>query len=318
MRLRSFTASSMSEAMALVRSELGADAIIVSADTADGITSVIAAVETEDAAPQGGDAFTEAIHAALVNHGVLPRLCERLVMAAACLGADTQVRALGAALGGLFRFKPIGSGRVALVGPPGSGKSLTCAKLATRAVLAGDPLRIITTDTVRAGATEQLASLTRILGIELLVAGSPDELRRFVAAAAPDDLVLIDTPGTNPYLDDELGEVAAFVEAAAAEPVLVLGAGGDVYDTVEMARSFAAIGCRRVVPTRVDMAHRLGSLLSAADAAQLAFAELGISASVADGLKKMSPVALARLLLADPLPQEAADKPVLDSAQVAS
>jgi flagellar biosynthesis protein FlhF len=319
MRLRTFTASNMSEAMALVRSELGADAIIVSADTADGVTSVIAAVETEDAAPPGGDAFTDAIHAALVNHAVLPRLSERLVIAAASLGADTEVRALGAALGGLFRFKPIGSGHVALVGPPGSGKSLTAAKLATRAVLAGDPVQVITTDTVRAGATEQLASLTRILGIELLVAGSPDELRRFVAAAPTDELVLIDTPGTNPYVDDELAELAGFIDAASAEPVLVLAAGGDVYDTVEMARSFAAIGCRRLVPTRVDMAHRLGALLSAADAAQLAFAEIGISASVADGLKKMSPVALARLLLPDPPAREpGADKPALDSVQVAS
>jgi flagellar biosynthesis protein FlhF len=178
-------------------------------------------------------------------------------------------------------------------------------------------VRLITTDTVRAGAPEQLASLARVLGLELLVAGSPEELRRFVSGAPEEDLVLVDTAGTNPYVDDERGELAALVAAAAAEPVLVLAAGGDVYDTVEMARAFAAVGCRRLLPTRVDMAWRLGSLLSAADAARLAFAELGVSASVADGLRKASAVALARLLLPDPA-EAGAPPQTPDTEQVAS
>lgn len=315
MRLRTFTASSMSEAMALVRGELGPDAIIVSADSADGVTSVVAAIETEEMPPMRGDAFTDAIHVALVNHGVLPRLSERLVMAAAGLGADSGVRALAAALGGLLRFQPVATGRIALVGPPGAGKSLACAKLATRAVLTGERVRVVTTDTVRPGATEQLAALTRILGLDLLVASSPEELRRIVGADDDHELVLIDTAGVNPYDHAERGEIADLVAAAAAEPVLVLPAGGDVYDTVELARAFAAIGCRRLLPTRIDIACRLGSLVSAADAADLAFAELGVSASVANGLKRATPVALARLLLPDP-PDEAA--PALESERVAS
>lgn len=317
MRLRNFTAPSMSEAMALVRGELGADAIIVSAESEGGVTSVLAAVEAEEMPFAGGDSFTDEIHTALVNHGVLPRLSERLVLAAASLGADTGVRALAAAFDGLFRFQPITTGRIALVGAPGAGKTLTCAKLATRAVLAGDPVQVVTTDTVRAGATEQLAALTRILGLELLVAGSPEELRRFVSTVPDEDLVLIDTAGTNPYVDAEREELAELIASAAAEPVLVLPAGGDIYDTVEMARAFAATGCRRLLPTRVDMAHRLGALLSAADAVQLAFAELGISASVADGLRKVTPVALARLVLPDP-PEEAAPRQLSDTEQVAS
>jgi flagellar biosynthesis protein FlhF len=317
MRLRTFTAPSMTEAMALVRSELGADAIIVSAESEGGVTSVLAAIETEEAPPAGDDPFIDTIHTALINHGVLPRLSERVVLAAASLGADTEIRALAAALDGLFRFQPVTTGRIALVGAPGSGKTLTCAKLATRAVLAGDPVQVVTTDTVRAGASEQLAALTRILGLELLVAGSPDELRRFVSMAPDEDLVLIDTAGTNPYVDAERDELAELVAAAAAEPVLVHAAGGDVYDTVEMARAFSAIGCRRLLPTRVDMAWRLGSLLSAADAAQLAFAEIGLSASVADGIRKVTPVTLARLLLPDP-PEADAPQQIPDTEQVAS
>jgi flagellar biosynthesis protein FlhF len=59
-----------------------------------------------------------------------------------------------------------------------------------------------------------------------------------------------------------------------------------------------------MVPTRVDMAHRLGGLIAIADAAKLGFSEVGLSASIADGLRTLSPVSLARLLL--PLPEPAA------------
>src|SRR5690606_41781389 len=130
------------------------------------------------------------------------------------------------------------------------------------------------------GAREQLAALTRILGLDLLVAGSPAELRRFVGARDDvHELVRVDTAGVNPYVEAEGGEIAELVAAAVAEPVLVLAAGGDVYDTVALARAFAAIGSRRLLTTRIDIACRLGSLASAADAAALAFAERGVAAS---------------------------------------
>jgi flagellar biosynthesis protein FlhF len=305
MRLRSFVAKNMTEAMALVKEALGPDAIIVSAEPVDGGVRIITTTETDEA-PPNGNATSDAVHIALINHGVMPRLAERLALMAAGLGAENAILALAAALNSLMRFNPISTGRFALVGSPGAGKTQTCAKLATRAVLAGFPVQVITTDTVRAGATEQLAAQTRVLGLDLLVADGPDELKSATATAGL-DLVLIDTPGINPYLDDDREELSAIVEAASAEPVLVLPAGGDIYDTTEMARAFAELGCRRLIPTRLDMAHRLGGLLAASDTAQLAFAEFGVSPSVADGLRSGTPAHLARLLLPEPIPATSAE-----------
>jgi flagellar biosynthesis protein FlhF len=317
MRLKTFTANTMSEAMARVREALGEDAIIVSAEEVDGGTQVLAAIESEEPAMLSDDEASDAIHMALVNHGIVPRIAERLVRAAASLGIDNDVRALAAALDSSYRFAPITAGRIALVGPPGAGKTVTCAKLATRAVLAGHAVQVVTADTVRAGAVEQLAALTRILGLDLYGAEQPDELDTILAESPPDALVIIDMPGVNPYLEHELDEVAAFVRAAPVEPVLVLPAGGDVYDMVEMARGFARLGCQRFIPTRVDMAHRLGGLVAIADAAKLAFAEVGISASVADGLRPLSAVGLARLLLPAPEPAPRAEAPAATAAEPA-
>jgi flagellar biosynthesis protein FlhF len=323
MRLKTFTAKTMSEAMALVRGELGDDAIIVSAEEADGGTRVLAAIESEDLPMLGDAEASDAIHMALVNHGVVPRIAERIVAAAASLGVDNDVRALAAALDSFYRFAPITGGRIALVGPPGAGKTVTCAKLATRAVLAGQPVQVVTADTVRAGAVEQLAALTRILGVDLYGAEKPDELQDILAESSEDALVIIDTPGINPYVDSEFEEIAALVNAVPVEPVLVLPAGGDIYDMVEMARSFARLGCQRLVPTRVDMAHRLGGLVAIAETARLAFAEIGLSPSVADGLRPLGPVGLARLLLPlpEPTPQAAPAEPpspLLEPVRVAS
>ena len=71
-----------------------------------------------------------------------------------------------------------------LVGPPGAGKTLTVARLATRLVMAGVAPMVITADGKRAGATEQLAAFTRLLGISLIVASHPVTLGRALTRRA--------------------------------------------------------------------------------------------------------------------------------------
>ena len=91
------------------------------------------------------------------------------------------------------------------------------------------------------------------------------------------------------------------IEAADAEPVLVLAAGGDVAEAAEIVGSFAAIGARRMVVTRLDISRRLGAMLVVAEAGPLAFSDVSFSPQVARGLKFLTPQALARLLMRDPL-----------------
>ncbi len=117
-------------------------------------------------------------------------------------------------------------------------------------------------------------------------------------AAPAEALTLIDSSGVNPYSAADRRELSALLGAAGAEPILVMPAGGDALDAIDMARIFRDLGCSRMAVTRLDLTHRLGSVLAAADAARLGFAEAGVAAEIADGMIPFNPVVLARRLIA--------------------
>ncbi len=307
----------MSEAMELVRSELGKDAIIVStrngdADTGDTGVKVTAALETattesvvyDHLAGTGTEDVLDTIHEWLSYHRTPPRLAEKLLNTVRCQDIDDTLMALAGALDTEFDFAPVGHQRLArpliLIGPPGAGKTVTAAKLAARAVLGGQAAALITTDIVRAGAVEQLRAYAKLLKLEIEVAHGPDALAGTVETLPTSGFSVIDTPGINPLDINGLKEVSTFLEAVDAEPVLVLPAGGDVFEAVETAEAFASLGASRFIVTRLDTTHRLGSLIAAADAVRLKFSEATFGPYIGDGLGSVSPMSLA-LALTDQL-----------------
>jgi flagellar biosynthesis protein FlhF len=301
MRLRTFTAATMTEAMALVRAALGADAIIVSTEQGDGGMRVTAAVEQpERPAPSAEPDIIDALSEALTGHGLSASLVEKILCAALPFETDDPLLALSSAFSTFFAFAPIDaeeSRPLLLIGPPGAGKTVTIAKLATRAVMAGKSVRLVTADTVRAGAIEQLEAFARVLQVPLHRADTAPRLRPLTADFRPGQLLLIDTPGVNPYSAGDRRELAALIAASGAEPLLVLPGGGDAFDTIEMTRIFRDLGVTRLIVTRLDMVQRLGSVIAAVDALRLKFCEAGIAADIATGLKPFDPVVLARMFL---------------------
>jgi flagellar biosynthesis protein FlhF len=306
MRLRTFSAASMSEAMALVRAQLGGDAIIVSTeDGDDGLMRVTAAVEPAELPAAGNDPdVIDALSEALAEHGVAPALVEKILGAALPFETEDPLLALSGAFTSVFRFAPLDTKErpLLMVGPPGAGKTVSIAKLAARAVMAGKPVRLVTADIVRAGGIEQLEAFARVLKLPLQRAESAARLAPLARQTAPQELLLIDTPGINPYSAGDRRELTLLIEASGGEPVLVLPAGGDSFDSIEMARIFRDLGASRMIVTRLDMVRRLGSVIAAADALNLAFAEAGISADIASGLTTIDPVVLARFILPRPAP----------------
>jgi flagellar biosynthesis protein FlhF len=312
MRLRTFTAKTMPEAMALVRNQLGIDAVILSTGKVNGRISVTAALDHSETAsgdtalaelalPELPSDPSEEVHETLIAHGTPAQIVERVLTAALEDGATDALAALAAGLGAVFTFAPLNerpeNRPLMLVGPPGAGKTVSIAKLATRAVLAGRKPIVISTDTVRAGGIAQLESFICMLGLELHRADNARQLTQLVAAAGKAGPVLIDSAGINPYSASDRGELAACLVAASAEPMLVLPAGGDLFDSIEIAHAFASLGATRLLTTRLDMVHRLGSQLAAADAAQLSFCDASLSADIAKGLTPLNAAALARLLM---------------------
>ncbi len=282
MRLKLFRAATLKQAMAHVRADLGADALILgSRRVADGV-EVTAALEPAEPVPVRLP-DPRAV-ATLDWHGVPSPIAERLRLAP---------------LAAVLRFGtlPLGAGGPPLLfaGPPGAGKTLTVARLATRLVMEGVAPLVVSADGRRAGATEQLAALTRLLGLELAVAAHPVALTRAVAQRLGGAPVLIDLPGSDPFQPLEREELAALAAAFDAVLVAVLPAGLDAAESADLAGAYREAGAERLVATRIDCARRLGGVLAAA-AAGLALVEAGVGPGAADGLVPFTPDLLAARL----------------------
>jgi flagellar biosynthesis protein FlhF len=296
MRLKLYRAPRMAEAMARVRAELGADALILGTRQLPEGVEVTAALEPP---PEPAPVMPDADRLGLLDfHGV-----------PAALRPALQRGPLADCLAGALAFAPLPfAAPVLLAGPPGAGKTLTAARLATRLVLAGTTPLVITTDGRRAGAVEQLAAFTRLLGIELVVANHPVTLGRALTRRQPGAPVLIDSAGADPLDAGQRQELAALAAAAGATVALVLAGGLHPDEAAETAAGFAEIGAKLLIATRLDQTRRLGGVLAAARAGGLAIAEAGIGPGAADGLASLTPAFLAERLIeaARPRPSEPA------------
>lgn len=319
MRLRTFSAPSMAEAMRQIRDALGDDAIIVSSHQSERGRGVQVTAAAENNGPSDAtaeEAFANAIHGtedetesleddvllqSLIYHDVPEKLALMLAKISAKAGLDDTVEALASGLDRYFEFRSLADFErpVMLIGPPGAGKTVTVAKLATAATLRGAPAAIVSTDTVRAGATAQLSAYTDILQQTLITVDSPQSFHAAMLNNA-DGPMLVDTPGTNPFNDQEMSDLGRFIAIGKVDPVLVLPAGINAQNAADMAAAYARLGCKTLIATQLDGARRLGAVLSAAQGGNLAFSVVSISPSIAQGLTPLNPMSLARVLLRDP------------------
>jgi len=324
MRLKTFHAKSLKDAMLLVREQLGEDAIIVATQDTEGPQGarVTAAVEQEED-PFEGLAATdidvlETITAALERHGAPPDLTDRLVDEASMVEDSDPTKALTYALEEVFQFNPLpvnaANGPLILIGPPGVGKTVGCVKLAARAALqdlqqeedeaidhrkSGNrlPVNLVGADKAKIGALEQLALYADKLGAHMVVVSDGKGLAKALAKLPSNELVVIDTPGTNPFNLEELAHIVDLAEATEMEPVLVLTAGRDAEEATDLAKAFRPAGATRLLITGYDVARRLGSMLAAAQASGLALSDIGRSPRIADGFVPLDAETLARMLL---------------------
>ncbi len=182
-------------------------------------------------------------------------------------------RARGLMLGLISKKLPIApvdpmetGGIIALVGPTGAGKTTTIAKLASRfaEAHAARDVALVTTDTQRIGAREQLYGFGRQLGIAVHEANSGTDLNQLLQKLADYKLVLIDTAGLG-QRDRALTAQLQWLRAAGQiRTLLVLPANTAFQDMDEVVRRFSAANPQGVVLTKLDETGRFGSALSVA------------------------------------------------------
>lgn len=329
MKLKTFIGPSMSDVMRQIKQELGEDAVIVSNRTQDdGTFRVSAAVEDEileeavdvlldgvedPAALFGGirdygalpDPNSEArlttISKALVRHSIPGFLHDKIMTQAELHTQGTALECLTKAFDKVFSFKKLPDAKTKkifmLVGQPGAGKTTTIAKLATRSVMQNIKTVVITADTVRAGGVEQLAAFTRVLNLDLIKVNNAEQLKKALQDNKTADHIYVDCPGLNAFDPAAMKEMHAYCKTAAMDLVVTLPGGVDVEEAAEIARAFALLGAKALLPTRLDMSRRLGGLLAAADQADLDFIGMGNKPDIADGLQELDAAKLARLIL---------------------
>ena len=308
MRLKSFYGATLTDAMRAVRDALGGNAIIVATreDETGGVRVTAAIDEVLPSgqakmieAPADGSETLEKIAEALTRHHVSPALADKLMATATQFANDDPLLSLSAAIDTHFKFVPVMEDKpLMLVGPPGAGKTLCTAKLATKVTLSKRQATVISTDIDRAGGLEQLAAFTRLLKINLVEIEDWHALRDIISIQK-NNPIFIDTAGRNPFDARERDATREFISAV-GDATLVLPAGLDAAEAIDLALEFRSIGASRLLVTRIDTVRRIGSLLRLAYDSHLPLSNYSASTNVTEPPLPMNPVVLARLILKVP------------------
>jgi flagellar biosynthesis protein FlhF len=187
----------------------------------------------------------------------------------------------------------------ALVGPTGVGKTTTIAKLAANYRLR-EKLRVglITVDTYRVAAVEQLRTYADIIDLPMEVVATPREMREAVQRMSHLDLVLMDTAGRSPRDEVKIQELKSMLAEAEPDEVhLVLSSTAGAKSLISTAEQFADVGTTAMLLTKLDEAHILGHLASLIRTCKLPISYLTDGQDVPDDIQVAERRALAGWLL---------------------
>ena len=153
---------------------------------------------------------------------------------------------------------------VALVGATGVGKTTTIAKLAAQFRLKqGCRVGLVTIDTYRIAAAEQLRTYAEIIDAPLEVVLTPQEMKPALERLRDCDIVLIDTAGRSQFDREKLSELGEFLSVAEPDEThLVLSATSSQAVLMKAMEEFSSLKIDRVIFTKLDEAVGIGTLLA--------------------------------------------------------
>lgn len=190
---------------------------------------------------------------------------------------------------------------VALIGPTGVGKTTTIAKLAARfSLMEARKVGLITIDTYRIAAVEQLKVYADIIGLPLEVVFKPGDLKKALDRFTSRDLVFIDTAGRSPHNESQMEELSSLVgEANPDEVILVLSATTKTEDLLETYKRFNLIKIDKIIFTKLDETTCYGPILSVINKTKKRLSYVTNGQSVPDDIELLDNISLARLIVGD-------------------
>lgn len=192
-------------------------------------------------------------------------------------------------------------GRVVLVGPTGVGKTTTIAKLAGRlALVEKKKIGLITVDTYRIGAVEQLKTYAEIMNIPFKVVITVKEMDQAIKAMEDCDVILIDTTGRSSKNSMQISELRTFVEKANPDYVnVVISATTKNRDIKNILKGYSKLNYNGLIITKLDETTVYGSLYNIAKRANRPINFITIGQNVPDDIKVPTEKEILRFILGE-------------------
>jgi flagellar biosynthesis protein FlhF len=190
---------------------------------------------------------------------------------------------------------------LSFIGPTGVGKTTTLAKLAARfALYHHKQVGLITIDTYRIGAVEQLRTYADITGMPIEVVMTPKDMPQALKRLADRELILIDTAGRNAKNSLQISELASYMSALPlAETFLVLSATTKTKDLYQIVENFGKVNFNRLIFTKLDETGAYGALLNVVHCTGLPITYITTGQNVPDDIETANAEKLAKIILGD-------------------
>jgi len=210
-----------------------------------------------------------------------------------------QVERMIPVSGAITRKKTVGPHIVALIGPTGVGKTTTIAKLAANLQLREKRrVGLITIDTYRIAAIDQLRKYAELIGSPIKAVNTPEDLREAVLAMSDCEFILIDTAGRSPTDTLKLNELKGFLESAQPDEVhLVLSLAASQQCIERAIERFGDVRVDKIIFTKLDEAVHVGVVLNVVNKVNKTLSYVTTGQNVPDDIEVGKGSKLAQMLL---------------------
>jgi len=188
---------------------------------------------------------------------------------------------------------------ITLVGPTGVGKTTTIAKLATnQKLLDKKRVALISVDTFRIGAVDQLRTFANIAGIPLTVVYKPGDVQTAIRGYRDMDVIYVDTTGRSQRDTSRIGELQKFIAMMNPDEThLVLSVTSRVKNLIDITERFSITNYNRLLLTKLDETISLGVILNLVSRIKTPVSFLTGGQNVPEDIEKATVAKIARMIV---------------------